>query len=412
VVGRTVTVYAGDTEVEMVPPEIFPDRENEPWLIPTGDSEGTQGLLMPPASPSDLSGDYYEPDWTKNELWGGNYSILPTPYAKTNHPADGTGKHWPDVQIYSEQRGDFEAEWRPDGRVQLLYAKAEDDGSAPALPQSGQTWADTEWKVAEASATDMDDKGLPGNPDWKVTNWVTGDAESGMADGKYYVAVAATDDIGHTTGIPVGQTDPVMPDMVEIWIDNTGPSATLTASELGSDGSLTAITGGTMERGQPLALSINDEPMAVADMDKVTFMWKAKHDYDWETVQVLVQADANLQLPAGVQLPAGAHYYEFQDHEATTQPYSVTLQPWYFREDVAEVLQVVDPNTGNIIEVLVVWGEVAWMNWSGISLAPQNLALGNVYQFKAVAEDHTGNKADTNVIELVVVDKEAEAAIP
>jgi hypothetical protein len=49
--------------------------------------------------------------------------------------------------------------------------------------------------------------------------------------------------------------------------------------------------------------------------------------------------------------------------------------------------------------------------WDGISGRPSQIALGNVYQFKAVVEDNIGNKGDTNIIELLVVDRVAEADI-
>jgi hypothetical protein len=49
--------------------------------------------------------------------------------------------------------------------------------------------------------------------------------------------------------------------------------------------------------------------------------------------------------------------------------------------------------------------------WSGVSDEPQNIALGQVYQFKAVAEDNIGNKTDSNIIELTIVDRIAEAAV-
>jgi hypothetical protein len=100
-----------------------------------------------------------------------------------------------------------------------------------------------------------------------------------------------------------------------------------------------------------------DPKMNVADLDRVTFMFKAKHDYDW----TLITIDAG--DPA----------------ISETQPYSVTLSPLG--------------------------------RWSGVTNEPHNIALGNIYQFKAVAEDAIGNKVDSNIIELTVVDRVAEASI-
>jgi hypothetical protein len=96
--------------------------------------------------------------------------------------------------------------------------------------------------------------------------------------------------------------------------------------------------------------------MPVADLDKTTFMFKNKHDYTWKVIEIDT---------------GGA--------VSGTQPYSVVLSPLG--------------------------------DWDGISENPQNIVLGATYQFKAVAEDNIGNKSDSNIIELVIVDKEAEAAI-
>jgi hypothetical protein len=270
VVGKTVTVQAGDTEVDWIPPGTFPmplfddysfdypeaswtDQPANPW--PSHGAPWAIGMLYPPR---------YDPD------------VKPEKY------------------LYDE--------WRPDGRVTLRYAGPYDAGAeAPAFPASGETWADTEWQTAEHDAAHLDDNGDPGRPDWRVYNWVTGG--SVLPDGKYFITVTATDDVGHTTGEIVGTAEPVVPHVVEIWIDNEGPSVTLTAAELQPDGLLDIITNGQMERGRPVVLYI-DPTMGVADLDAVTFMYKPKYDYEWKVIQI------------------GA-----ADAVSASQPYSVTLSP-------------------------------------------------------------------------------------
>ncbi len=323
VVGKTVTIFAGDTEVDWIAPGVFitptfgaydvaQEVANPSW--PADGAAWAQGLLYPPM---------YDPDvvWD-NQLY---------------YPAWAAGNP---------------AEWRPNDRVVLRYAGPYTaDASAPALPTSGQTWDDTAWKVAEANAIDMDDQGDPGKPDWQVTNWVTGG--SVLPDGKYFIAITATDDVGHTTGIPVGTADTVMPDIVEIYIKNTVKPVTVSAYELAIDGTLKAVTNGEMERGQPLVLTV-DPTMDVEDLDAVEFQYKAKHDYDWKTIK------------NGV---------------VKTQPYSVTLSPV---------------------------GDWDATNTAGST----NIALGNYYQFRAVAVDSIGNKTpSSNIIELKVVDNVAMASI-
>ncbi len=290
-------------------------------------------------------------------VFAGDSEVLANPMEPLLDPVDGiysVSLEQPSYDPDNEWDKSLEQEWRPDDRITLRYAGPYTvDAVAPALPAAGESWDDTDWDAAESDAIHLDDGGDPGKPDWRVYNWVTGG--SVLPDGKYFIAVTATDDIGHTTGMTYGSADPVIPDVVEIWIDNEGPSVTLISAELQPDGGMDEITNGQMERGRPLVLYI-DPTMAVEDLDKTTFMYKNKHDYTWRVIQIDMGAAAIL-----------------------TQPYSVVLSPLG--------------------------------DWDAISESPQNIVLGAIYQFKAVAEDHIGNKSDSNIIELTVVDKEAEAAI-
>ena len=250
-------------------------------------------------------------------------------------------------------------EWRADGRVEFRYAGPfADDAPMPAFPDSGETWDDTAWEIAESDARDLApvDTSVIGMPKWQFTNWVTGGTV--LPDGKYFGVVIGTDDIGHQTGIPVGNAPRVLPDVVTFHIDNNVASATLLAAELKPDGTLDIVTNNEMERGRPLVLYI-DETFQVADLDKVTFYFKLKHDYAWTEVDATIQGAT-----------------------ASTQPYLVTLSPLG--------------------------------GWDGISNGTghtTNIVLGATYQFKAVVEDNIGNKGDSNIIELVIVDKVAEADI-
>jgi len=328
VVGKTVTLFAGDTEVDWVPPGTFPTADLY--------SYPPSSVINAAAWPADAAA------WSYGML----YPTLYNPDAKWENelykPAWAAGKP---------------AEWRPNGRITLRYAGPyASDAVAPAFPTSGQSWDDTAWKSAEADAIHMDvdnatgdptGLGNPGVPKWQVTNWVTGDPV--LPDGKYFITVTATDDVGHTTGVPVGSADPVVPDVAEIWIKNTTKPIQLAASQLLVDGTLVAITNKEMERGEPLVLSV-DPKMSVEDLDKVTFQFKAQHDYDWKDVKT-----------------------------ANTQPYSATLSP--------------------------VGG------WDGQTATATNIVLGAVYQFKAVGIDSIGNKTESNIIELTVVDNKFMASI-
>jgi hypothetical protein len=324
VVGKTVTVYAGDTEVDWIPPNTFPTPE---W-----DGQSFEDYQYDPAMENKDA-----PAWPAHAAPWAIGMLYPVRYNPDVEP---------EKYLYDE--------WKPNRRVVLRYAGPyADDAAVPAFPDSGQTYADTEWQTAEADAIHM---GVldPGRTKWQVTNWVTGGSVT--PDGKYFITVTAEDDVGHVTGQTYGAAERVVPDVVEIWIDNNVEPVTLTASELKSDGTLEIVTNNQMERGQPLVLYV-DPKMNVADLDKVTFMFKAKHDYDW----TLITIDAG--DPA----------------ISETQPYSVTLSPLG--------------------------------RWSGVTNEPHNIALGNIYQFKAVAEDAIGNKVDSNIIELTVVDRVAEASI-
>ena len=358
VVGKTITVMAGDTEVDWVPPGTFPtpilDSTNDGSfannnltitdqianrLWPADGSAWAYGMLYPPL---------YDPD------------VAPEKYNLT--PAWEVGNGLPP------------AEWRANGRVTLRYAGPyATDAIAPVFPTSGQKWEDTAWKTAEADAIDIGGDNAtapivisnPGIPKWKVTNWVTGGTV--LPDGKYFITVTATDDVNHTTGVPVGSIEPVMPDVVDIYIKNTTKPIQIAASQLLVNGTLNAITNKEMERGEPLVLGV-DPKMDVSDMDKVTFQFKTQHDYDWKTVTV----NTGTKDPI-TNKPIYAPYY------AKTQPYSVTLSP-----------------VGS---------------WDGQTGSPANIVLGAIYQFKAVGEDQIGNKVDSNIIELTVVDKVSMAAI-
>jgi len=337
VVGKTVTIFAGDTEVDWTPPGIYAAPDFSKYIPITNTTANPW--------PADTA------PWTYGMLYPARYN--------------------PDA-VWENQ---LVNETRPNNRVTLRYAGPyAADAIAPAFPTSGQSWEDTAivWKSAEADAIHLavdnatgDPTGLgnPGVPKWQVTNWVTGGTV--LPDGKYFITITATDDVGHTTGVPVGSAEPVMPDIVEITIKNTTKPIPLIASQLLVNGTLNAITNKEMERGEPLVLGIDlKEPMDVSDMDKVTFQFKAQHDYDWKTVTVNTGTKA---------APVYAPYY------ATTQPYSVTLSP-----------------VGS---------------WDGQTNSPANIVLGAVYQFKAVGEDQIGNKVDSNIIELTIVDKVAMAAI-
>ncbi len=344
VVGKTVTVFAGDTEVDWVPPGTFaaPDwsiylpimiSNDQPW--PADAAAWAFGMLYP---------NIYDPDtvWW-NELYRPNWTA--------GKPLDADKKYKP-------------AEVRANGRVTLRYAGPyTDDATPPPFPTSGQTWADTAWKTAEADAIHLDPNNPDGNPagsgnpglpnpnvpKWQVTNWVTGGPV--LPDGKYFITVTGTDDIGHTTGVPVGTAEVVMPDIVEIWIKNTVKPIQLTASQLLVTGELKPITNKEMERGEPLVLSV-DPKMAAEDLTNVVFQFKAAHDYDW----------TDIPHPT-----------------AGSQPFSVTLDP-----------------RGN---------------WDGVTGKPTNIVLGATYQFRAIGYDEIGNKTESNIIELVVVDKIAMASI-
>jgi len=344
VVGKTVTVFAGDTEVDWVPPGTFaaPDwskylpimiSNDQPW--PADASAWAFGMLYP---------NIYDPDtvWW-NELYRPNWTA--------GKPLEADKKYKP-------------AETRANGRVTLRYAGPyPDDAAMPAFPTSGQTWADTAWKTAEADAIHLDPNNPDGNPagpgnpglpnpnipKWQVTNWVTGGPV--LPDGKYFITVTGTDDINHTTGVPVGTAEVVMPDVVEIWIKNTVKPIQLTASQLLVTGELKPITNKEMERGEPLVLAV-DPKMAAEDLSNVVFQFKAQHDYDWKDIP---------------------------HPTAGSQPYSVTLDP-----------------RGN---------------WDGVTGNPTNIVLGTTYQFRAVGYDQIGNKVVSNIIELVVVDKVAMASI-
>ena len=324
VVGKTVTVYAGDTEVDWIPPNTFPTPE---W-----DGQSFEDYKYDPAMENAGA-----PAWPAHGAPWAIGMLYPVRYDPDVEP---------EKYLYDE--------WKPNRRVVLRYAGPyAGDAAVPVFPDSGQTYADTEWQTAETDAIHM---GVldPGRTKWQVTNWVTGGSVT--PDGKYFITVTAEDDVGHVTGQTYGAAERVIPDVVEIWIDNNVEPVTLTASELKSDGTLEIVTNNQMERGQPLVLYV-DPKMNVADLDKVTFMFKAKHDYDW----TLITIDAG--DPA----------------IAMTQPYSVTLSPLG--------------------------------RWSGVTNEPHNIALGNIYQFKAVGEDAIGNKVNSNIIELTVVDRVAEAAI-
>jgi hypothetical protein len=344
VVGKTVTVFTGDTEVDWIPPGTFaaPDwtkylpisvTNDQPW--PADAAAWSFGMLYP---------NIYDPDilWW-NELYRPNWTA--------GKPLEADKKLKP-------------AEWRPNGRITLRYAGPyTDDAIAPAFPTSGQTWADTAWKTAEADAIHLDPNNPDGNPagdgnpglpnptqpKWKVTNWTTGGPV--LPDGKYFITVTGTDDVGHTTGIPVGTAEVVMPDIATIWIKNTVKPIVLAASQLLVTGELKPIANKEMERGEPLVLSV-DPKMAAEDLSNVVFQFKAQHDYDWKTIP----------------------------HPTSgSQPYSVTLDP-----------------RGN---------------WDGVTGNPTNIVLGATYQFKAIGYDQIGNTIDSNIIDLVVVDKVAMASI-
>ena len=348
VVGKTVTVFSGDTEVDWVPPGTFAAPDWSKYLPigpalasaiwPADAAAWSYGMLYP---------NIYDPDtvWVK-ELY--------TP--SIGFPYSGPGKP---------------AEYRANGRVSLRYAGPyTDDATAPAFPTSGQTWADTAWKTAEADAIHLDDtnatgdpagSGNPGiphpnKPNWKVTNWTTGGPV--LPDGKYFITVTGTDDVNHTTGIPVGTAEVVMPDIATIWIKNTVKPIVLAASQLLVTGELKPIANKEMERGEPLVLSV-DPKMAAEDLSNVVFQFKAQHDYDWKTIPH--PTASSMSVPAG------------------SQPYSVTLDP-----------------RGK---------------WDGVTGNPANIVLGAIYQFKAVGYDQIGNAIDSNIIELVVVDKVAMASI-
>jgi len=342
VVGKTVTVFGGDTEVDWVPPGTFPTPNWGLYWTSPGTIDTTTGTTNP------------------NAVWVNAYPPI-TETGAPLWPADGAP--WTYGLLYPTRynpelvwENQLINEWRPQTRIALRYAGPYTaDATAPSFPTSGQNWEDTPWKVAEADAIHMDinnetglpnGPGNPGTPEWQVTNWTTGSPV--LPDGKYFIAVTATDDIGHTTGVPVGTAEAVMPDIAEIYIDNNVEPIVIAASELQLDGTLVA-SNKEMERGQPLVLSV-DPKMNAEDLDQVTFQFKTKHDYDWATIDTI-----------------------------TTQPYSVTLSP--------------------------VGG------WDGQTGSPSNIVLGAVYQFRAVGQDQIGNKAESNIIELTVVDKEAMASI-
>jgi hypothetical protein len=334
VVGRTVTVMAGDTEVDWIPPNTF--------LTPVWDGNSFQVSMYPPAFNTEDKGS---PAW----------------------PAHGAA--WISGMLeFPLLEGDYQdylkfvySHWHPNTRVTLRYAGPyAADAAQPAFPGSGESWEDAGWMSAEADAIDMDDAafepGLPRGktePRWKVDNWVTG---GDLTDGKYYIAVTATDDVYHTTGMTYGDADKVEPDVVSIWVDNAGPSVTMEARELLSDGTLgdPLVDGGDMERGQALVLSVQELMSVMSaqgdDLDAVTFKYKTQHDYDWTVIQTVM-----------------------------TQPYSVTLSPLGA--------------------------------WSGDTNEPGNLVLGAQYQFAAEAIDRVGNKATSDPITLTVVDQVAEASI-
>jgi len=324
-VGKTVTVFAGDTEVDWVAPGTFVSLEGS----------GAPGDGLNPYAPGVTVTSLMWP--AHNAAWSMGM-LYPLPY---------------DPDVKPEKY--LVNEWRPNNRVTLRYAGPfAADAKAPAFPDSGETWRDKGWETAEADAIHLDSAGNPGLPKWSVTNWVTGGV---LSDGKYFITVTATDDVGHTTGELYPGADRVTPDVVDIWVQNEGPKVTLSAAQLDPDGELndTLVNNGEMERGRPLVLYLDpDAAMPVADLDKVTFMYKAAHDYDYTVV-------VN---------NSGATF---------TQPYSVLLDPRFA--------------------------------WSGVTDEPGNLVLGAEYWFKAVAEDNIGNKKDSNVIKLVVVDREATASI-
>ena len=345
IVGKTVTVYAGDTEVDWIKPDTF--------LTPVWDGYSFRVATYPPAFATTDKGS---PDWPSTDAaWARGLLYSPALQGEYKDYLDN-------VYLY----------WHPDTRITLRYAGPySDDAQRPAFPGSGESWDDTEWKSAEVDAIDLDrnaQPGMPGSagkgPKWQINNWVTG---GDLSDGKYFIAVTATDDVHHTTGEPYPGADgsfvQVQPDVVQIWIDNKGPEdVKLSAADLKSDGTLAAISNGEMERGQALVLYVGDNPdnpWRIQDLDSVTFQFKAKHDYDWTTIQVKQD---------------GA----WVDAVINTYPYSVTLSPL--------------------------------SAWSGVTGEPQNIALGNVYQFRAVAQDKIGNKSYAE-LELTVVDKEADAHV-
>jgi hypothetical protein len=319
IVGKTVTVFAGDTEVDWVPPDIFPAPDYSKYAPITNSAASPW--------PADAA------PWTYGMLYPVRYN--------------------PDV-VWENQ---LVNETRANNRVTLRYAgpfTATD--VAPAFPTSGQSWDDTKWKSAEADAIHMDvdnatgdptGLGNPGVPRWQVTNWVTGGPI--LPDGKYFITITGTDDIGHVTGVPVGNTEPVMPDIAEIWIKNTTKPIQLAASQLLVNGTLTAITNKEMERGEPMVLVV-DPKINTEDLNKVRFEFKAQHDYNWSPIATI-----------------------------ETQPYSTTLDP-----------------RGN---------------WDAQTGSPANIVLGAVYQFRAVGIDSIGNEVASNTIELTVVDKIFMASI-
>jgi len=350
-VGKTVTVFAGDTEVDWIPPGTFPTPT---WSV-FWTSPGAIDLATGTTNPNPALVNVYAPIDNKGApLWPSDgapwtYGLLyPTMYNQD--------LAWENELYYPTWAIENPAEWRPQTRVALRYAGPyTDDAEAPAFPTSGQVWEDTPWKVAEADAIHMDidnvtglpnGPGDPGTPEWQVTNWTTGSPV--LPDGKYFIAITATDDIGHTTGVPVGTAEAVMPDIAEIFIDNNVEPIVISASELLVNCTTNAVNK-EMERGRPLVLAV-DPKMNVEDLDSVTFQFKAKHDYEWSTIKV-----------------------------ASTQPYSVILDP--------------------------VGG------WDGQTGSPSNIVLGAVYQFRAIGQDQIGNKVESNIIELKVVDREAMASI-
>lgn len=350
VVGQTVTVFAGDTEVDWMPPEMFPTPPFE--FFDTDEKHSFDPNIQPP-SVNEVPAAWYTDD-AKNIAWSIGMLYPSVSLDQPMYDDDHTTSPVYEEYLYQE--------WRANGRVTLRYSGPyADDAPMPAFPASGESWEDTTWKAAEADAIHLglNDDGVidVGRPKWKVTNWVTGGTV--LPDGKYFITVIGTDDVGHSTGIPVGDADRVMPDVVEIFVDNNAPVVTMMAAELQPDGALEVITDNEMERGRAMVLYI-DEKMLVEDLDTVTFMFKAKHDYDWKVIMVDIGAAVS-----------------------PTQPHSITLSPILSNGDA----------------------------WSGISEDGQSIALGNVYQFKAVVTDSVGNSTSTNIIDLTVVDREAEAAI-